>query len=231
MQPRSPSIVPCDASSPWAPLAQTLAQDAASFAARGWMLGTSGSVSARLGADPLAMLITVSGKDKGNLGPADFLRVEDDGLVLETLGDPKASSESLFAGLPKPSGETLVHAAIYARFADAGAVYHVHSVSGTLCSQLARPGEPLRFRDLEMLKGIGRWEFGQDTLIPVVWNDPDIPGLSRLVGEAARAEVPGVVVQGHGIYVWGPDPARARRHTEIFEFLFEYEIRRRMAGI
>ncbi len=204
--------------------ANTLAEIAAHFYRFKWLLGTSGSLSCRQGSDPLEILITVSGQHKGELGVEDFLSVTDDGEVFETLADPKASSESLFAGLPKPSGETLVHKAIYDKYPDAGAVFHVHSVPGTLCSQM---GDALEQAPLEMHKGLGRWT-GAPISIPIVDNALHIPTLAALVADAAKEEIPGVLVNGHGIYVWGPDIPRCRRHVEIFEFLFEYEVQKQM---
>ncbi len=213
------------------PVAAQLIEAAAALCARGWMLGTSGSVSARLGRDPLQIAVTVSGKDKGQLSTADLLCVTDDGAVFDTLGDPRASSESLFAGVPRPSGETLVHEAVYRRFPEAGAVMHVHSVDNTLASFLVEPGARLPFGDLEMIKGLGRWQAGEVVSIPVVENLRDIPALARAVAAAADPEVPGVLVRGHGTYVWGPDVERARRHTEILEFLLSFEIKARMLGL
>ncbi len=231
-----PPLQPCAAFPELLPRAAHLAQTAQQFHTRGWMLGTSGSLSLRLHADPLRMLITVSGKDKGALVAEDFLSIEDDGQIFSTLADPKQSSESFYQGVARPSGETLVHEAIYRRVealrpGGAGAVYHVHTVDNTLCSQLVSPGETLLFQGLEMLKGIGQWTPGTSVEVPVVYNFPDIPELSRAVAQALCPKVPGVLVQGHGIYVWGPDPMRAKRHTEIFEFLFAWEIKRRMLGL
>lgn len=223
------AITSCDPC--WGALLDTLARHAARMDAMGWMLGTSGSLSAKLGQDPLSVAITVSGKGKGELERRDFLQVTDDGQVFASLSDPQASSLSLFQGQPRPSGESLVHEAIYRAIPEAGAVYHVHSVHGTLCSQLVEPGDHLLFQGLEMLKGLGRWEPGAQVRLPVVHNDPDIPGLAALVRQAADPAVPAVLVQGHGTYVWGQDPARALRHVEILEFLFSYEVQRRMAGI
>lgn len=215
------------------PMATGLAAAARRFYERGWMLGTSGSVSSRVGlGEPLQIAVTVSGKPKGELSAADLLLVIDDGEVFETLGDPQASSSAYWEGKPRPSGETLVHEALYRRFPDdAGAVYHVHSVDNTLCSQMVPTGQRLMFQDLEMLKGIGRWEPGQPVGVPVVPNHPHIPTLADAVREAADPKVPGVLVQGHGIYVWGQDMARAQRHVEIFEFLFSYEVKRRLLGL
>lgn len=210
---------------------ELMVQHAKQFHRRGWLLGTSGSLSMRHEHPRLKMTITVSGKDKGALTPRDFLTITDQHDVFATLSDPKASSEAYYKGDARPSGETLVHKAVYDVIPDAGAICHTHSVEGTLCSQLVAPGESVVMRDLEMLKGLGHWE-GTPLAIPVVTNDRNIPGLAALVGQAATdSAAPGVLVAGHGIYVWGPDLERAKRHTEIFEFLFAYEIKRRTLGL
>ncbi len=221
-----------------AALAAQLAANAATFTGRGWMLGTSGSLSARTSPPeaPLSLLITVSGKDKGMLEPEDLLLVEDDGEVFDTLGDPRASSEAFYAGQPRPSGEVLVHREVLERFRMergarfAGAVCHTHSVACTLCTLLVQPGQTLALPPVEMLKGLGHWE-ESPLEIPVVANARDIPHLAALVGEAARPEVPGVLVAGHGIYAWGPDAMRARRNLETFEFLFDLILQARRLQI
>ena len=195
---------------------------------RGWMLGTSGSLSFCETRDPLTIVITVSGADKGALELETFIKVTDRDNIFATLGDPKASSEAFFKGDARPSGESLVHRAIYLAIPSATAVVHTHSVWSTLCSQLVAPGGALRMEGLEMLKGIGHWE-ESPLEIPVVANARHIPTLADLVKRAASnsPQVPGVLVEGHGIYLWGQDLLRAKKHAEIFEFLFEHEIRRR----
>ncbi|MEL6181321.1 MAG: methylthioribulose 1-phosphate dehydratase [Myxococcota bacterium] len=209
------------------PHLETMVRHAAQFHQRGWLLGTSGSLSMRHDPhQPLRLTITVSGKDKGALTPNDFLTVTDRDNIFTTLGDPQASSEAYYKGDARPSGETLVHRAVYDAIPNARAICHTHSVAGTLCSQLVPSGTSLTMCDLEMLKGLGHWD-ETPIAIPVVANARHIPTLGQLVGDAARSEVPGVLVAGHGIYVWGPDLERAKRHTEIFEFLFEYTVRRR----
>ena len=40
---------------------------------------------------------------------------------------------------------------------------------------------------------------------------------------AARA----VVVRDHGAYIWGDDVLEAKRHTEVYHFLFEATVARR----
>src|SRR4051812_11266869 len=63
---------------------------------RGWSVGTSSNYSIVLSRDPLELLITASGKDKGRLSRGDFVRVN-------RTGKPTAE------GQPKSSAETLLH--------------------------------------------------------------------------------------------------------------------------
>jgi methylthioribulose-1-phosphate dehydratase len=162
------------------------------------------------------VLITVSGTDKGDLGPGELLEVTD----FAGISDPRASSEAFFEGRRRPSGETLVHEAIYRKFAQASACFHVHSVPATIISL----GDPPTFSRLEMLKGLGHWDIDSPITVPIVPNHADIPALAAAVAAAATQEVPGVLVAGHGSYVWGKDTARCRRHVEILEFLFQIAV-------
>ncbi|MEL7265147.1 MAG: class II aldolase/adducin family protein, partial [Planctomycetota bacterium] len=38
----------------------------------------------------------------------------------------------------------------------------------------------------------------------------------------------GFLIRGHGLYTWGRDLFAARRHVEIFEFLFDCVCREQM---
>ena len=66
------------------------------FWTRGWSLGTSSNYSAVVSRDPLQLLVTASGKDKGHLGVNDF-------VIVDEFGKPT------FPGQPKSSAETLLH--------------------------------------------------------------------------------------------------------------------------
>src|SRR5580704_8609629 len=100
-----------------------LAECGAYFHQRGWSLGTSSNYSVVLSRDPLRLLITASGKDKGRLGPNDFVIVDGDGrrvangAAADVDADPPA----------RPSAETLLHTMLASR-PGVGAVRHTHSV-------------------------------------------------------------------------------------------------------
>src|SRR3954468_23989303 len=63
---------------------------------RGWSVGTSSNYSVVVSREPLELLITASGKDKGRLTRGDFVRVG-------------ASGKPTIEGQPKSSAETLLH--------------------------------------------------------------------------------------------------------------------------
>src|SRR5436309_7071536 len=61
---------------------------------RGWSVGTSSNYSVVVNREPLELLITASGKDKGRLTRADFVRIGASGRPT-TDGQPKSSAETL----------------------------------------------------------------------------------------------------------------------------------------
>ena len=90
------------------------------MAARGLAVGTSGNVSMRLGVAPDGrelMAITPSGVEYDSLNAEDVLVTDMDIEPLEGDG--------------VPSSESLLHAEIYRRRRDAGAVMHTHSPYAT----------------------------------------------------------------------------------------------------
>ena len=86
-------------------------------------------------------------------------------------------------------------------------------------------------RDLEMLKGLPGVANTDTHLVPVIRNTPREPELVSQL-EAAFADprfrsARAVVVRDHGAYIWGDDVLAAKRHTEVYHFLFEALVARR----
>jgi methylthioribulose-1-phosphate dehydratase len=189
--------------------APALAEVRRAFHGRGWALGTAGNFSSVLRHEPLVLAISRSGVDKGALRADQFLAVDADGRLIEGEG--------------KPSDETVVHLAVV-RARDAGAVLHTHSVWNTLLSEAGGDAGGLVLEGLEMLKGLrGVTTHEHAEWVPILDNTQDYARMSADVEEALRHHPAshGLLLRGHGLYTWGRDLAEAKRHVEIFEFLFE----------
>lgn len=173
---------------------------------QGWCPATSSNFSRRLDANSCA--ITVSGKDKGNLQPADIMQVDLSGQALDGK---------------KPSAETLLHTQLYRRDPDIGAVLHTHSVKATLVSMDAP--DRVELSGLELLKAfVGNTSHQVTLTIPVFDNTQDIAALARDVDTwmAQHGTGHAYLIRGHGLYTWGRDLPETLRHLEALEFLLDY---------
>ena len=192
-------------------VASSLADCGKEFYRRGWVLGTSGNFSALRTREPLRALITASGADKGALeAEQHFLEIDENGKVL--LGEGK------------PSAETGVHLSIYKLKEKARSILHTHSVWGTILADIYPPNGAIKLEGYEMLKGLnGVTTHEHSERVPVVENSQDYPKLSKMIENVLRENpnAHGVYLRRHGLYTWGESIAEAKRHIEIFEFLFE----------
>lgn len=176
---------------------------------KGWVPATSSNFSARLSDGRIA--ITASGYHKGELVPEAIMLIDEEGRPVEPG--------------KRPSAETLLHTALYKRFADIGAVLHTHSVNATVLSRLSE-GQ-LVFQDYELLKAFSGVETHEaSNIVPVFGNDQNIPRLAAEVDAWMDSHPPihGYLIAGHGLYTWGRTMAEALRHIEAFEFLFQCEL-------
>jgi methylthioribulose-1-phosphate dehydratase len=134
---------------------------------------------------------------------------------------------SLVAGSGQPSAETSLHLAI-ARARGTGVVLHTHSICSTILSDVSDDG--LAIQGYEMLKGLnGVTTHEHREWLPIIDNTQDwagaAPGVEAMLNRQANAH--GFLIRRHGLYTWGRDIAQAKRHVEIFEFLFEVIARKR----
>jgi methylthioribulose-1-phosphate dehydratase len=190
-------------------LAEGLAKTGRGLHGRGWALGTSGNFSAVFARDPLRLLISRSGVDKGELTRNEVLLVDEAGAAV--------------AGNGKPSDETMIHLELVRR-RGAGAVLHTHSIWNTLLSEAGGDAGGIALEGFEMLKGLsGVTTHEHAEWVPIVENTQDYGRMAREVGRAvdAHPRAHGLLVRGHGLYAWGSDLREARRHVEVLEFLFE----------
>ena len=191
-------------------LASNLASVAKSLHARGWLLGTSGNLSAVVQRDPLQLAMSPSGIDKGELTADQVLSIDENARIVSQHNG-------------KPSEESLLHIRVV-KERGAGAVLHTHSVWNTIFSDLHAPHGGVTIEGYEMLKGLqGVNTHEHSEWLPIIDNSQDMPALSEIVGKTLdeHKTAHGFLLRRHGLYSWGDTLAQARRHIEILEFLLE----------
>jgi len=190
------------------------------FWQRGWSRGTSSNYSVVVQRDPVQLLITASGKDKGRLKQSDF-------VLVDSHGRPVHEDQ------PKSSAETLLHC-LAAEDDSVGAILHTHSVWSTIISSRFASLGGVLVEGYEMLKGLsGVTTHEHAEWFPILPNSQDISHLvDQVRKELQQAEQPlhGYLIHQHGIYTWGRDLHEAFRHVEIIEFLLEVLARQAQMG-
>lgn len=191
-------------------IASKLADTAKSFCLRGWMLGTSGNLSAIVHLEPLRLAMSPSGVDKGALTPDQILLIDEQARIVSDHAT-------------KPSDESPLHLRIV-RERGAGAVFHTHSVWSTLLSDLHGDEKGLEIAGYEMLKGLdGIRSHEHSEWLPILENSQNMESLSETIAETLQRHpaAHGFMLRRHGLYTWGKDIPQVRRHVEILEFLLE----------
>ena len=187
-----------------------LAEAGQEFYRRGWVLGTSGNFSMLMARRPLRICVTASGMEKGRLDETNFLDLDEDAEILQGFG--------------KPSSETLIHLTIYRFLPKARSILHTHSVWGTILSDRFFEQGTIEIEGYEMLKGLaGVTTHEHRERVPIVENSQDYVALAHVIENVIRdnPDLHGIYLRRHGLYTWGETVSEARRHVEIFEFLFE----------
>jgi methylthioribulose-1-phosphate dehydratase len=191
-------------------IAASLAETARYFHLRGWVLGTSGNLSAVVEREPLRLAMSPSGVDKGALLAEQILTIDEHARV---LGDDQS----------KPSDESPLHIRIVKELR-AGAVLHTHSVWNTILSDRYAGEGGLAIEGYEMLKGLQDVKTHEhNEWLPILENSQDMAALADSIGDTLtkHRNAHGLLLRRHGLYTWGSDLAQAKRHVEILEFLLE----------
>lgn len=175
---------------------------------RGWVPATSGNFSVRIDAGTAAM--TATGTDKSSLTAEDVLiaGIED-------------------APHPKASAEAALHLALYRKFPEVNAVFHVHSMVTAVAGKLFENDGKIALEGAEVLKALSGIKTHETRVnLHVFPNSQDIPALAEIVMPKVTADpaAHGFLLAGHGLYAWGKTPAETRRHLEALDYLLTYTL-------
>ena len=177
----------------------------------GWVSGTGGGISIRVGDD---VLMAPSGVQKELLAPEMIYTLDLDG---EVRAGPPAS-----AGWTVSQCRPLFLAAMTKR--GAGAVIHTHSKRALLATIAF--GDHVELTELEMLKGLAGVGYHDVHRVPIIENTAHECDLADSLCAAIDANplAHAVLVRRHGIYVWGDDWIAAKRHAECYDYLLDVAV-------
>jgi methylthioribulose-1-phosphate dehydratase len=186
--------------------------------ARAWVSGTGGGICGAT--DDGNLFLAPTGVHKELVRPQDFFVVSPlDGHVVREPATP---------GLRPSECNTIF--GLITRERGAQSVAHSHALAAVLAADLADGVDHLEISGLEMLKGIRGLTNLDVHRVPVVDNTPREPelvaGLARALDDPRFADAFAVLVRDHGAYIWGDDVWEAKRHVEVYHFLFEATVAR-----
>lgn len=207
------------------------------FYSKGWMPGTGGGLSMRIGSgtdeDPFTVFSTPSGIQKEDM-------IGDD--VFELDMQQRVITPPITPGL-KLSSMTNIWYVIYNLRPSTRCVIHTHSMNSQLATLLFQEHEKLddeghevdvlRLTHLEMIKGVGNHAYNDVLEIPIIDNQTSenllAPDMERAIKKYPKCNA--VLVRRHGVYVWGDSWEEAKTRIESFDYLFETAVKMKQMGL
>ncbi len=181
---------------------------------KGVVIYTWGNVS---GIDREAgmMVIKPSGVSYDGMNPEDMVVVD-------------LSTGETVEGKWKPSSDTATHLELYRAFPKIGGVVHTHSINAVAFAQagmdipaLGTTHADYFYGDVPCARSLTKEEVDEAYEVntgKVILETFEKRGIDPMA-------VPGVVVQNHGPFVWGKDPANAVYNAVVLETIAEMDIK------
>jgi methylthioribulose-1-phosphate dehydratase len=179
---------------------------------------TSGNYSLRSSIDTNLAFVSESGIDKSIFTKDCFIPMKID-----------SKEKDLSFANKKPSDETEVHLTILEN-SDAFCVLHSHMLEALWFADMNAGKAFADIKYLELLKGFSGVKTHETIIqIPIFENTQDIKSLAESIKFKIDLDPNcyGILLAGHGIYVWGKSIEEAKRHLEVFEYVFKYYLGKR----
>jgi L-ribulose-5-phosphate 4-epimerase len=170
---------------------------------RGLVLYTFGNASG-VARDEGLVVIKPSGVPYEKLKPADMVVTDLSGVIVE--------------GDLRPSSDLPTHLFLYREFPGIGGVAHTHSEFATAWAQSGRSLPCLGTTHADYFHGpVPVTEFLTPEEIAAGYEEKTGAVICRTFAQLDPAEIPAVLVRGHGPFTWGPDATAAARNAVTLE--------------
>jgi methylthioribulose-1-phosphate dehydratase len=204
---------------------QLLSEFLTLFYHNGWVTGTGGGICAAFDPTPTdtgkPVLMAPTRVHKERVKPEDlFVINSEDGSVLRGPHNQSlclSECAPIFCWIINNRG--------------AGSVVHTHALPTVLAADISQDPDRFIIESLEMLKGISGENNKSRHQVPIINNVMYEKELMQQLRETlvkpefSRSYC--LLVRDHGAYIWGADIWEAKRHAEVYHFLFEAMVERR----
>lgn len=201
---------------------QLLVEQLRAFYDRDWVSGTGGGICGPAEDGNLLVAPTAVHKE----------RVQPDDLFVISVADTSVVQPPADAML-RPSECSHIFTLV-ARERGVRSVVHTHALSAVLAGDLAVGADHIVIADLEMLKGIQGLTNQDRHLLPVIDNTARerelVAAMADALADSRFERAFGVLVRDHGCYIWGADIWEAKRHAEVYHYLFNAVVARHDRG-
>lgn len=144
-----------------------------------------------------------------------YERMQPDDMVVLSL-----ETGEVVEGTLRPSSDTPTHLHLYRQFAQAGGVVHTHSSHAVSWAQAGRALPCLGTTHADHFYGtvpVTRRMRAEEIRTAYEHNTGVVIVECFRTGGLDPAQVPGVLVAGHGPFAWGPSPAKAVENAVVLE--------------
>jgi methylthioribulose-1-phosphate dehydratase len=180
------------------------------ISAKQWAPAGSGNFSIR--SSEQSCLITRSGKDKGELSPHDLVQIS------WSRGEAEFNAEA--------TDSALLHVALYQKFPQAKVILQTQSIAANVWSRLIKADHYL-FCGYELQSVITQQPAQQHSCsLAIIDANQPIPLQAAEINRRAGELASGLLIRGHGLYVWGHSLEHTKRQLEAWEFLISCELER-----
>eukprot|EP00485_Elphidium_margaritaceum_P011780 CAMPEP_0202692684 /NCGR_PEP_ID=MMETSP1385-20130828/7002_1 /ASSEMBLY_ACC=CAM_ASM_000861 /TAXON_ID=933848 /ORGANISM="Elphidium margaritaceum" /LENGTH=685 /DNA_ID=CAMNT_0049348263 /DNA_START=99 /DNA_END=2156 /DNA_ORIENTATION=+ len=196
----------------------------------GWATGTGGGMAIKNKATG-NIVMSPSAVQKERLKPHNIFVLDRDAKVVEPGIVTDADTLGVLTKQLRLTACFSLFMACFEVHSSTGCVIHSHSKNVALVSLMFE--DAVEIAGLEMIKGISGHSNIEPCVIPIIQNTPQESQLTARL-QRALEQYPtsfGVIVRGHGIYVFGENWQAAKQHAECYDYLFATIIEMRKLNV
>eukprot|EP01084_Bolivina_argentea_P263351 445709_1 len=196
----------------------------------GWATGTGGGMTIK-NKSTGNIIMSPSAIQKERLKAHNLFVLDKDFNIIDAGYVNKADNVGMMTDKLKLTQCFTLFKSCFEIHPNTGCVIHSHSKNVALISLMFN--EYVEICGLEMIKGISGHSNIDKCIIPIIQNTPKESQLTNRLQKTLKTypKSYGVIVRGHGMYVFGKNWQKAKQHAECYDYLFQMIIEMKKLNI